>query len=308
MSFYQNKKVLVTGGTGFIGSHLVEALKTVGAKVTAPSKKTLDLKQANKVNKLAKGHDYIFHLAANVGGIYYNTHFPASLLRDNILMTVNIIEAARLAKVKRFSMVSSACVYPRFCTIPTPETEGFKDEPEPTNYGYGWSKRFAEILAKTYTQEFKMKISIVRPYNAYGPRDNFDPKNSHVIPALIKRICDGKNPVKVWGDGSPTRSFIYVTDVVQGMMLALQKYPQPDPINLGTKEEISIKDLVKLIIKLSNNKTKIKFDTKKPNGQPRRNCDTKKAKKILNFKAKTTLEKGLPKVIKYYRTHVQKTS
>ncbi len=308
MSFYQNKKVLVTGGTGFIGSHLVEALNAVGAKVTAPSKKTLDLKVADKVNQLVKDHDYIFHLAATVGGIHYNSVHPATLLYENTFPGLNVIEAARKFKIKRMLMASSACVYSNSCTIPTPESEGFKDHPESTNFGYGWSKRFLELLAKTYHQEHRMKIAIVRPYNAYGPQDSFDPKNSHVIPALVKRICDGENPLIVWGDGSATRSFIYVTDIVKGMLAALEKYPQPDPINLGTTEEISIKNLSKLIIKLSGKSTKIKFDPKKPNGQPRRNCDTKKAEKILGFKAKTTLEQGLPEVIKYYRTHVQKTN
>jgi len=203
-------------------------------------------------------------------------------------------------------LVSSACVYPRFCTIPTPESEGFLDEPEPTNYGYGWSKRMAEIFAKTYFKEHKMKIGIVRPYNGYGPRDDFKPNTSHVIPALVKRVCDGENPLIVWGDGSSTRSFIYVSDIVKGMMLALEKYPRPDPINLGTTEEISIKDLSKLIIKLAKLKTKIQFDPKKPNGQPRRNCHIKKALKVINFKATTKLTQGLPQVIKYYRDHVQK--
>lgn len=305
MSFYQNKRVLVTGGAGFIGSHLVEALTAAGARVTVPTMATLNLKEADKVNRLLKGQDYVFHLAATVGGISYNISHPATLLYENILPAINVIEAARKAKVKRMLMVSSACIYPRFCTIPTPETEGFKDEPEQTNYGYGWSKRLAEVLAKTYHQEFKLKIGIVRPYNAYGPRDNFDPQQSHVIPALVKKICDGENPLVVWGDGSATRSFIYVTDIARGMMLALQKYPQPDPINLGTQEEISIKDLVKLIIKLSGSKTTIKFDPTKPNGQPRRNCDTAKAQKILGFKTKITLEQGLPKVINYYINHVQ---
>lgn len=306
MNFYHNKKVLVTGGTGFIGSHLVKALTKAGAKVTAPSKKSLDLKLANKVNQLVKGHHYVFHLAATVGGIQYNSTHPATLLYQNTLPSLNVIEAARIAKVKRMLMVSSACVYPRSCTIPTPESEGFKDDPEPTNFGYGWAKRFLELLAKTYHQEHGLKIAIVRPYNAYGPKDNFDPLKSHVIPALVKRVCDQENPLVVWGDGSATRSFIYVSDVVKGMMLALEKYPQPDPINLGTTEEITIKELVKLIIKLSGEKTTIKFDKKKSSGQPRRNCDTFKAKKILNFQAAIKLEQGLPEVINYYRTYVQK--
>jgi len=321
MNFYQNKKVLVTGGAGFIGSHLVEALVKKKAKVTVPSLTAnpiflkaiknkikivkADLKNQKAANSLTQNQDLCFHLAAHVGGIHYNNVHPATLLYENLLPTVNIIEAAKTNHLKRLLIVSSACVYSPQCSIPTPETEGFLGHPEPTNFGYGWSKRIAELLAKTYSEEHQMKIGIVRPYNAYGSRDNFDPKNSHVIPALIKRVCDGENPLIVWGDGSPTRSFIYVTDIVRGMLMALDKYPQPDPINLGTTEEISIKNLSQLIIKLSGKDTKIKFDTTKPNGQPRRNCDTKKAKKILNFTAVTKLEQGLPKVIKYYQNHVK---
>ena len=324
MSFYQNKKVLVTGGSGFIGSHLVEALVSKKAKVTVPSRTTspkflksvkdkiklvkADLKKSNTTNKLTQNQNLVFHLSALVGGIHYNSAHPATLLYENLLPTVNLIESAKSNQVKRLLIVSSACVYSPQCSIPTPESEGFKDHPEPTNFGYGWSKRIAELLAKTYSEEHQMKIGIIRPYNTYGPRDSFDPKKSHVIPALVKRVCDGENPLIVWGNGSPTRSFIYVTDIVKGMLAALEKYPQPDPINLGTTEEISIKNLSKLIIKLSGKDTKIKFDTKKPNGQPRRNCDTKKAKKILNFKAQVKLVKGLPEVINYYRTHVQKKS
>ena len=305
MSFYQNKKVFVTGGNGFIGSHLVRALSLKKAKVTAPSRLELELTDTLKLKKALKGHQYLFHLAAHVGGIQYNNTHPASLLYRNLLPTLSVLEAARINKIKRILMVSSACVYPRFCTIPTPESEGFKNEPEPTNYGYGWSKRVAEVLAKTYVKEYKMKIGIVRPYNVYGPGDNFKLNSSHVIPALVKKVCDGQDPLIVWGDGSVTRSFIYVTDVAKAMMLALEKYPQPDPINLGTTEEVSIKDLVKLIIKLSGKKASLKFDQSKPNGQPRRNCDIKKAEKILGFKATTTLKQGLPEVIKYYQKYVK---
>ncbi|MFH2061852.1 MAG: NAD-dependent epimerase/dehydratase family protein [Candidatus Beckwithbacteria bacterium] len=322
MSFYQNKKVLVTGGTGFIGSHLVEELVNQKAKVTVASLQLpsqarfinhlksvniikADLKETKDALRVVNHQDYVFHLAAQVAGIQYNNTHPATLFYNNVLPAINLIEAAKQKNIKRTLIVSSACVYSRHCSIPTPESEGFNKEPEPTNYGYGWSKRFSEILAKVYHQEFGLKVGVIRPYNVYGPRDNFGP-DSHVIPALIKRIQAGENPVTVWGDGSPTRSFIYVTDVVRGMMLALEKYPKPDPINLGTTEEISIKNLVKLIIKLSNKDCKIKFDSKKPNGQPRRNCDNRKAKKLLKFEAKIKLKQGLPKVIKYYCQHVQK--
>lgn len=302
MNFWQNKRVLVTGGRGFIGSHLVGTLAKLKAKVTIPKQYIVDGRSAEVA---VAGQEIIFHLAGHVGGIHYNNSHPATLLYRNLLPTINLLEAAKKAKVERLLLVSSACVYPRFCVIPTPETEGFKADPEPTNYGYGWSKRVAEILARTYHQEFGLKIGIVRPYNVYGPGDNFDPKQSHVISALVKRVCDGEDPLVVWGDGSPTRSFIYVDDVVSGMIKAAEIYPQPDPINLGTREEISIKELARLIIKLAGKKTKLRFDRSKPNGQPRRQCDTTKAKRILDFKAKTALNQGLPLVINYYRQHVQ---
>lgn len=302
MNFWENKPVLVTGGRGFIGRHLVEALVKLKAKVRVPSAHIIDEVSATKA---VKGQSAIFHLAAHVGGIHYNNSHPGTLLYKNILPTLHLIEAARKETVDRMLIVSSACVYPRFCTIPTPESEGFKDDPEPTNFGYGWSKRIAELLARTYHQEFGLKIGIVRPYNVYGPGDNFDPAQSHVIPALIKRIIDGENPLVVWGDGSPTRSFIYVDDVVVGMLKALERYPQPDPINLGTRDEISIKQLAELIIKLSNIKTQLVFNPSRPNGQPRRNCDTATAEKLLKFKAKISLEQGLPETIKYYLHHVK---
>lgn len=306
MNFYQNKRVFVTGGYGFIGTYLVAALKAVGAKVTALSHQDLDLENAQAVAVAMNHHDFVFHLAAHVGGIHYNQAHPARLLHRNLLPILNVLEAARLVKIKRLLLVSSACVYPRHCLVPTPESEGFKAEPEPTNYGYGWAKRIAEVLAKTYAQEYGLRVGIVRPYNAYGPGDNFDPKQSHVIPALVKRVLDGENPLVVWGDGSASRSFIYVDDVVKGMMLALEKYPVPDPVNLGTQEEIKIKDLVTLIIRISGKKLPVKFDLTKPNGQPRRNCDTTKAEQLLGFRAKVKLAQGLESVINYYRDYVQK--
>ncbi|HCQ92709.1 TPA: GDP-fucose synthetase [Candidatus Beckwithbacteria bacterium] len=321
MNFFKNKLVLVTGGAGFIGSHLVEALVGFGAKVTVPTLSlkptpflsavkdkinlvTADLKNPAAAQKVVKGQDLIFHLAAHVGGVHYNQINPATLLYENSLPAINVFAAAKSHPPQRLLYVSSACVYPRECSFPTQESEGFLNEPEITNYGYGWGKRIGELFAKTYAQEFKLKVGIVRPYNAYGPRDNFDPKSSHVIPALVKRVIDGENPLVVWGDGSATRSFIYIDDIVRGMLLAIEKYPRPDPINLGTKEEISVRDLARLIVKLAGTETKIVFDQAKPSGQPRRNCAAGKAQKLLGFKAETTLNQGLPQVIDYYKkTH-----
>jgi len=318
-NFWKNKKVLVTGGAGFIGSHVVEKLVDRGAKVAV-----LDtMRNGSKANlaavikkisiivgdctnpadalKACRGQDVVMNIAARVGGIEYNRLHQATMLRDNLLIGTIMIEAARVAKVERFLAVSSACVYPRDCSIPTPETEGFMDEPEPTNGGYGWAKRMSEKLAEYYAEEFGMKVAIVRPYNCYGPRDHFDPAVSHVIPALIKRVFDGENPVIVWGNGKQTRAFLYVEDMAEGMIAAIENYPVADPINLGTDDEISIKELIEKIVDLSGIKTKVKFDTTKPNGSPRRNSYNKKAIKKTGFVAKTSLAVGLQKTIAWYR-------
>jgi len=318
-SFWAKKRVLVTGGAGFIGSHLVEMLVNKQAKVTVvdnlenSSLKNLhqvkskirfiksDLRNFKEAKESCRGQEIVMNLAAKVGGIEYNRTHLGTMFRDNVLINTNVLEAAREAKVERFLVVSSACVYRRDCTIPTPEEEGFEGVPEPTNEGYGWAKRMAEVQGRLYASEFGMKIGIARPYNCYGPRDHFDPEKSHVIPALIKRIFDGENPLVVWGNGEQSRAFLYVEDFARGLIEAIEKYPVPDPINIGTDEEIKIKDLIKLILKLSGKNPQVFFDTSKPTGQPRRNCDTRKAKEKTGFEAKVKLSKGLKKTIEWYQ-------
>ena len=320
MDYWNNKKVLVTGGTGFIGSHVVEKLVARGARVTV-----LDNLSNGKIKNIAhlkdrvkfikgdcadpaaaynacKNQEVVMNLAARVGGIEYNRTHQGTMLNDNIAIASTMIEAVKKAKVERFLVVSSACVYPHDALVPTPESEGFRGDPEPTNGGYGWAKRMAETLGKYYAQEFGMKVAVVRPYNAYGPRDHFDPETSHVIPALIKRVMDGENPVVVWGSGKQTRAFLYVEDLAEGMIMAIEKYPVPDPINLGTDEEVSIVELVSMIIEISGVKASIRFDSSKPDGSPRRNSDNTKAKKNIGFTAKTPLSEGLTKTIKWYTT------
>jgi len=324
-NFYKHKMIIVTGGAGFIGSHLVEMLVEQGAFVRVvgtqpPSqlkflqdvKASIDYHQVDLLSpldsyqSLFKNQTLVFHLAARVAGIEYNRHHPATMLRDNSQMALNVFEAARIAKVDRIQFVSSACVYPRYCTIPTPESEGFLDEPEPTNYGYGWAKRFGELVAKTYAQEFKLGVSIVRPYNCYGPRDDFNPATSHVIPALIRRVLSKEDPIVVWGDGTATRSFLYVEDFARGLTEAMEHYPQPDAVNIGTNEEVTIKELIELIVKISGVKSNIEFDSTKPNGQPRRNCNTAKAINKIGFKAKVDLATGLKNTIEWYQQYGQK--
>ncbi|MFQ5861521.1 MAG: SDR family NAD(P)-dependent oxidoreductase [Candidatus Brocadiales bacterium] len=327
MSFWTDKIVLVTGGAGFIGSHVVELLIEKGARVRVTDNLengtlrnlhkvsdriefvNADLRNVNECERVSRETKVVMHLAAKVGGITYNMKHPGTMFRDNILINTNVLEMARVNNVERFLMVSSACVYQRFCKVPTPETEGFVGVPEDTNMGYGWAKRMGEVQAEAYAKEFGMKIAIVRPYNTYGPKDHFEPERSHVIPALIKRIYDGENPLTVWGDGEQTRAFLYVTDLARGMVEATEKYPCADALNLGTDEEIKMKDLVEMIISLSGENPTVHFDTTKPSGQPRRNCDTSKAKEKIGFEAQVRLKDGLRKQIEWYRTEAltQKT-
>ena len=320
-TFWTGKKVLVTGGTGFIGSHVLEKLVDRKAVVTVLDrmrngiiKNISNLKDTAKFvpgdctdletsRKVVAGQEIVMNLAAHVGGIAYNQDHQASLLRDNMLIASTMLEAARLEHTERFLVVSSACVYPHDAKIPTAETEGFRGEPEPTNGGYGWGKRMAEKLGMYYAHQYGMKIGIVRPYNAYGPRDHFDPKTSHVIPALIKRVFDGENPVVVWGSGKQSRAFLYVEDLAEGMIAAIEKYPVPDPVNLGTDEEITVADLIQSIIKISGMNSSYTLDTTKPDGSPRRNSDNTKAKEKIGFIAPTRLLEGLKKTVDWYKNN-----
>lgn len=322
--FWIEKNVLVTGGAGFIGSHVTEMLVNIGANVRVVDnlengllqnlgacKEKIDLIKGTLTKqgvceKACRNMDIVLNLAAKVGGIGFNKAHPGTMFTSNILINTQVLEAARKSDVERYLCVSSACVYPRHCTIPTPETEGFKDVPEPTNSGYGWAKRMAEVQSQNYATEYGMKIGIVRPYNAYGPRDHFEPTKSHVIPAITKKIFDGMNPIVVWGDGEQSRAFIYVTDLARGLLLTIERYPKPDPINIGTDEEIKIRDLTHIIVKLSKKapQPKIFFDASKPAGQPRRNSDNTKAKKLIGFEAETPLKKGLEKTIRWYKNNL----
>jgi len=315
--FWENKNVLITGGGGFIGSYFAENLLNLGANVSLTIRNNtsnhnfinqiLDevrvfygdlMEYSNCLNSTAN-QEVVFNLAAKVGGLEYNIKHPGSIFRENMLVFMNVLEASRINKVERFITISSACVYPRYCTIPTPEEEGFNGEPEQTNQGYGWAKRMEELLSNWYRTEFGMNIAIGRPYNAYGPRDNFNPESSHVIPALIKKILEGEDSLEVWGSGEQSRSFLYVTDFTKGLIRLAEVMPK-ETINIGADEEIKIKDLVFLIRELSNRHIEIKFDTNKPIGQPRRKCDTTRAQTILGFKTQVCLREGLKETIDWY--------
>lgn len=326
MSWWRNKKVLVTGAGGFVGSHVVEELLRRGAKVTAgdrfeskvwrdnlknvlPDVKRFkaDFRDLAAAQKACKGQQIVLNLAAKVGGIAYNSAHHGSLFRENVLIASNVIEAARLSRVEKFLVTSSACVYARRCSIPTPEREGFVGDPEPTNAGYGWAKRMAEYLGKAYHDEYGMTVAIARPYNAYGPRDHYDSKDAHVIPSLVRRAVAGEDPLVVWGDGSPSRSFLYVEDMARGLVEVVEKYPEADPVNLGNDEETTIKELVETIKRLSGTKARLQWDKTKPLGQPRRRCDVRKAKKLVGFEARISLEEGLRRSIEWYRARRGRT-
>jgi GDP-L-fucose synthase len=316
--FWKNKKILVTGGAGFIGSHLVQALLDRGATVRVVdslengSLENLSLSEgviehvqadlSNFENCLAAcaGMDAVFGCAAKVAGVAYNSSHPAEMFRANTRIGLNLLEATRKLDVERTLVVSSACVYRRNSTVPTPESEGFMEDPEPSNLGYGWAKRVLELQARMYSEEYGVKIAIVRPFNTYGPRDHFDPEYGHVIPSLIKKATEGQNPIVVWGDGTQTRSFIYVTDVVKGMLLALEKYPVADPVNIGNEEEVTVAKLARQIVDLSGTRASIQFDVTRPSGQPRRVPDVTKARQRLGFESKIRLHDGLKKTIDWY--------
>ena len=317
-AYWAGKAVLVTGATGFIGSHVVEALLDRKARVRAVgrSRQRLDAalgERAGQVEFLegdltspdcsraaCAGMEVVCHLAAQVAGVEYNKHHPGTMLTNNVAIGLHLLDAAARAQVGRFLCVSSACVYRSHCPIPTPESEGFLEDPEATNFGYGWAKRILEVQARSYLQEFGIKVAIVRPYNTYGPRDNFEWETSHVIPALIRKVMEGQDPIIVWGDGTQTRSFLYVSDLVDGLLRAVEHYPVGDPVNLGTEEEVTVADLVRMIVDLSGRPARIVFDTSRPAGQARRNGDFTKAREKLGFVPRVSLREGLRRTIQWY--------
>lgn len=322
MSFWKDKRVVVTGGHGFIGSHLVDRLITERATVrivdlashVPPRKRPLefgsrvefqqaDLCDPQSCNKICRGADIVMHLAAKIRGVGYNVKHHGEMFFANALINLHMLEAARLAGVDRFLAVSTVGVYPKDCVVPTPEGEGFKGEPEASGYGYGWSKRLAEVQARCYAEEYGMKIAVVRPYNVYGPRMSFDPEIAPVVSAQIMKVLGANGVVKVWGDGEQTRSFTYVSDEVEGMMLAVEKYPQADPLNIGTSEEVKIKDLIALIVSLSGRTLRIDYDLTKPCGAPRRCPDISKPMRLIGYQPKVRLAEGLQQTIDWYREH-----
>lgn len=315
---FENKNVLITGGTGMIGSHLVQLLsdkanvrivshnRPVPPEINSKKIEILhgDLTEKEFAIKAVKDMDFVFHLAAYTGGLGRTTVYPASTLTPNLILDGNIIEAAKNENVDRFLYASCSCVYPDL-EKDFSENDAWIANPPEIHASYSWSKRIGELQAISYSKEYGMKTAIVRPANSYGPREIIDPENSHVIGALILKSLSKKNPFIIWGDGSPVREYIFANDAARGMILALEKYCEADPVNLSSGESITISDLAKKILKISNYDPKITFDKLKPEGQSRRVLTNDKAEKVLGFKALTPLDEGLKSTISWIRDNIE---
>ncbi len=302
------KKILVTGGAGFLGQEVVAELLANGASeelIAIPRSKEYDLCRMENCQKVVAGQDLIIHLAAHVGGIGLNQQKPAELFYDNLMMGTQLIHAAYQAQVSKFVCVGTICAYPKFTPVPFKEEDLWNGYPEETNAPYGVAKKALLVQLQAYRQQYGFNGIYILPVNLYGPRDNFDPQSSHVIPALIRKVHEaqqrGDQTLPVWGDGSPTREFIYATDAARGIVAAARQFDRPDPVNLGTNMEISIKVLIETICELMDFQGEIVWETDKPNGQPRRCLDTQKAEEFFGFRAKTSLRDGLKATIDWYR-------
>jgi len=299
-----NKQIVVTGGRGFLGTHLVKKLKEHGAtKVVALAHHDYELRDRAQVQRMFDDlhPEVIIHLAAVVGGIGANRLHPGSFFYDNAIMGIQLIEEARLHVIEKFVQVGTICAYPKFSPVPFKEEDLWNGYPEETNAPYGLAKKMLLVQLQAYRQEYGFNGIYLLPVNLYGPGDNDDLVTSHVIPAMIRKFREAKEQhlpsVTLWGDGSPTREFLYVEDAAEGIVLATERYEKPEPINLGSGQEISIKDLADLIKRLTSYQGAIIWDTTKPNGQPRRLLDVSRAEREFGFKAKMSLNAGLSRLV-----------
>jgi GDP-L-fucose synthase len=308
--FSKCKKIVVTGGGGFLGRHVVDELVQRGAKresIIIPRSKDCDLRLKESAEALIEGSDLVFHLAAKVGGIGYNKKFPAELFYDNATMGINVIEASRIYNVKKLVVAGTICAYPRHTPVPFQEENLWMGYPEETNAPYGVAKKSLQVMLAAYREQYGLNGIFLLPVNLYGPHDNFDLESSHVIPAMIRKFVDAeeKNQKKVtlWGDGSPTREFLYVTDAAKGLVLGAESFNSSDPVNLGSSEEIRIKDLAELIKRLVGFSGELEWDTTRPNGQERRRLDVSKAENFFGFRSKVGFEQGLKNTIEWWRSN-----
>ena len=304
----KQKKILITGSDGFVGRHLVRNLlekrKVSKENLFLPTIKDLDLKKWEDCKKAVEGMDMVIDLAARVGGIGLNSQKPGELFYDNAIMGIQMMEAARQADVEKFVAIGTICVYPKLAAIPFKEEDMWEGYPDASHAPYGLAKKMLLVQAQAYRKQYGFNAIYLLPINIYGPGDNFNPESSHVIAALIRKVAEakkeGKEYVEVWGTGKATRGFLYVEDAAEAILLAAENYDKGDPVNLGSDLEISIKDLIELIAKLMDFKGQIRWDSTKPDGQPRRLLDVSRAQQEFEFKANTEFTDGLKKTIEWY--------
>ncbi len=308
MTFWKDKRVTVTGGAGFLGFHVVKRLAERGCRnIFIPRSEDYNLVSYAACKKVYEDSrpDIVIHLAARVGGIGANRENPGKFFYENLMMGVQMMDLGRQRGIEKFVAIGTICAYPKFTPVPFKEEDLWDGYPEETNAPYGLAKKMLLVQSQAYRQQYGFNAIYLLPVNLYGPGDNFDPQSSHVIPALIKKcvdaVADNNAKITVWGTGKATREFLYMEDAAEGILLASEKYNKPDPVNLGAGFEISIKDLVKLIAKLTGFKDKIVWDAAKPDGQPRRMLNTSKAEREFGFKAKVSLEEGLRRTIDWYK-------
>ncbi len=309
MGFWEGKRVVVTGGAGFLGSYVVEKLRERGCReIFVPRSRDYDLREKEAIIRMYEDFkpQIVIHLAAVVGGIGANRKNPGKFFYDNAIMGIQLIEYARRYGVEKFVCVGTVCAYPKYTPVPFKEEDLWNGYPEETNAPYGLAKKMLLVQLQAYRQQYGFNGIYLLPANLYGPRDNFDPETSHVIPALIKKCVDakrkGEKKIVVWGTGEPSREFLYVEDAAEGIILAAERYNDPEPVNLGTGTEIKIKDLVKMVMELTGFEGTVEWDTSKPDGQPRRCLDISRAEKEFGFRANVSLREGLLRTIEYYET------
>ena len=310
--FWVGKRVCVTGGAGFLGSYVLEKLRQRGADdIFVPRKREFDLVEGAAVRELLEKSkpDLVLHLAANVGGIGANRAHPAEFFYDNLMMGVQLLHESWRQGVEKFVAVGTVCSYPKYTPVPFKEADFWGGYPEETNAPYGLAKKMLLVQSQSYREQYGFNSVYLIPVNLYGPKDNFDLETSHVIPALIRKCIEanqrGDSEIVVWGDGSPTREFLYAEDAAEAIVLGAERYEGDQPVNLGSGEEISIKDLVETIAKFTGYGGALVWDASKPNGQPRRSLDTSKAEELFGFVAKTKLSEGLMKTVEWYRSEVE---
>ncbi len=306
--FFEDRRVVVTGGAGFLGGYVVEGLRKRGCKnILVPKIEDYDLVNINDIVRMYGDMrpDIVIHLAAVVGGIGANREHPGEFFYKNLVMGIQLIEQGRLRNIEKFVAIGTVCAYPKFTPVPFKEEDIWNGYPEETNAPYGLAKKMLLVQSQSYRAEYGFNSIFLLPVNLYGPGDNFNPKSSHVIPALIKKCVDaiesGADYIDCWGTGAPSREFIYVADAAEGILLATEHYNGAEPVNIGAGFEITIKDLVEKIATFTGFSRRVRWDSSKPDGQPRRRLDVSRAKEYFGFKAKTSFEEGLKETIKWYR-------